>query len=250
VLVFTADNGGWHEDQGNGEPAGGNNFPLRGQKLDHWEGGIRLPTFVLSPLINQSQVGLVDSVNLFHHSDWYPTFLGLAGVAVEEGLDGIDQWQTIAFGAPSPRREILSIHMVDLKYNSKYIRDIDGFKLLVNSNWTSGNFPPPENTTTASALPAASTASTSAVSLWPNLCDAFLRRFRRLPSKSLLPELYFLVNILTDPYEQVNLANDYPDVVAELRARLEVKLQEAATPCMLDDPLCPNWNNGSLYSWN
>jgi arylsulfatase A-like enzyme len=89
VIAFTSDNGG--------DPNyGGNNLPLRGQKETLWEGGLRVPAFVHSPLL-AARAGTV-SRQLFHITDWMPTLLRAAGMSSadiqRQGWDGIDQWKS------------------------------------------------------------------------------------------------------------------------------------------------------------
>ena len=59
------------------------------------EGGVRVPAFIHSPLLPIT--GKV-SDSMVHVSDWYPTFLRLAGESAEAvsalELDGVDQYDT------------------------------------------------------------------------------------------------------------------------------------------------------------
>lgn len=56
VIVFSSDNGG--------QPTAGgaSNYPLRGAKNTWWEGGIRVPSWIYSPLFDESIAGTT--------SDW------------------------------------------------------------------------------------------------------------------------------------------------------------------------------------
>lgn len=82
-------------DNGGFVNIGGDNYPLRGQKNTVWEGGVRGAAFINSPLLNLNGHGRV-SRDLMHISDWFPTFVGLAGGDVSGiQLDGHDLWPTL-----------------------------------------------------------------------------------------------------------------------------------------------------------
>jgi len=73
-LALPADNGA----QGG---QGGSSYPLRGWKTQLYEGGVRVPGFVHSPLLPASVRGTV-SHELFHVTDWLPTLCHVAGAEI------------------------------------------------------------------------------------------------------------------------------------------------------------------------
>ncbi|XP_047480227.1 arylsulfatase B-like [Penaeus chinensis] len=133
VIVFTTDNGG-------PTVSAGNNWPLRGNKSTLWEGGTRGAAFVHSPLLQNP--GTV-SHKLIHVTDWYKTFMGLAGGEAPKDTDGFDQWAALDGLSKSPRTHM--IYNIDNTTTfSAGIRYGD-YKLLVGNpgpgEWT----PPPED---------------------------------------------------------------------------------------------------------
>jgi arylsulfatase A-like enzyme len=102
-IFATSDNGAPNAPQ-----VEGRNFPLRGFKTSLWEGGVRVPAFVHSPLLPEDRRG-VHSHELFHVTDLLPTLLHLAGITSKpaQTLDGFSILDSIVSGAPSPRSEIL-----------------------------------------------------------------------------------------------------------------------------------------------
>lgn len=84
----------------------GCNYPFKGGKDTFWEGGVRGVGFVHSNLIrNKGRV----SYDLIDVTDWLPTFYHLAGGDVnkiQDKIDGMNVWDTIAYGKKSPRTEV------------------------------------------------------------------------------------------------------------------------------------------------
>ena len=78
VIVFTSDNGG----QAN---VGANNGPLRGEKQQMYEGGLRIPGCIRVP--HQTQPGAT-SHTVCCTADFFPTIVDLAGIKVASGIDG------------------------------------------------------------------------------------------------------------------------------------------------------------------
>ena len=96
VIIFTSDNGG--------NPHASCNYPLRGAKFSVWEGGVRVPTFVHSPLMSESAETV--SYGLVHQTDWFPTLPGF--------VDGYDQTNLILNGGVSGR-SVVPIHYDSLR---------------------------------------------------------------------------------------------------------------------------------------
>ncbi|XP_075212507.1 arylsulfatase J-like isoform X2 [Lycorma delicatula] len=128
IIVVLSDNGaateGIHANKGS-------NWPLKGEKLTPWEGGIRTVASIWSPMLSGERV----SSSLFHISDWLPTLFSAAGGDVKElgVIDGINQWKVFSEGASSLRNEIL--HNIDeiTGYAAIRIRDykfVNGTVLL------------------------------------------------------------------------------------------------------------------------
>lgn len=82
VVVYASDNG-----RGPGRQP---EQRIRGGKLSTYEGGIRVPCIAWGPGLGIVQG--VDSNELVHAMDWYPTLASFAGIKVPEGrvLDGRD----------------------------------------------------------------------------------------------------------------------------------------------------------------
>jgi hypothetical protein len=86
LVVVTSDNGPWFE----GSPGG-----LRGRKGQSYEGGFRVPFVAWWPgRVPAGSVSDVPAMNI----DLFPTFLGLAGLALpaDRVIDGVDLWPVLA----------------------------------------------------------------------------------------------------------------------------------------------------------
>lgn len=103
IIVFVSDNGA--QSEGFLENFG-SNYPLRGLKFTVYEGGIRVPAYIYSPLIKmQSRVS-----NLFMHvTDWLPTFYSAAGGNLFDlgQIDGVDQWSKLQKNEQGTRKFLL-----------------------------------------------------------------------------------------------------------------------------------------------
>ena len=89
-MVCISDNGGTVVE-------GGNNTPLKGSKGQYLEGGIRVPGFVISPLIDTKLRGSIFN-GLIGASDWFPTLVeGIGGgdSLKHLELDGVDMWESL-----------------------------------------------------------------------------------------------------------------------------------------------------------
>ena len=90
----------------------GCNYPFKGGKDTFWEGGVRGVGFVHSKLLkNKGRV----SYDLIDVTDWLPTFYHLAGgdvTKIEKKIDGMNVWETIAYGKKSPRTEVILLSTI------------------------------------------------------------------------------------------------------------------------------------------
>ena len=79
LVVFTSDNGSRGRDEG------GSNAPLRGNKGQTWEGGMRLPCIARWPgVVPAGRVSAAVSASI----DLLPTFAGFAGATVgDQAID-------------------------------------------------------------------------------------------------------------------------------------------------------------------
>jgi arylsulfatase A-like enzyme len=148
---------------------------------------------------------------MWHISDLLPTIVqGIAGVDVsKEGLDGVNQWPSMISGGPSPRSEIL--HNIDPILQRAAIRSGD-MKLLLGPVGENDWFIPAGWTPPSSQHPP-------------------------VPGPEPNASFVGLFNITEDPREFNNLAASMPDMVKQLRARLDA-YNATAVPCRYpdDDP--------------
>nr|XP_037286375.1 arylsulfatase B-like [Rhipicephalus microplus] len=147
VLVFVSSSGGLPD----GDDDGSNwsfNWPLRGSRGTYFEGGVRVPAFVWSPLMADRSPRV--STQLMHVTDWVPTIVHLAGgdakiLGEVADFDSYNQWPTISKNLASPRKSI--VHRFDLagqnfvillgRYKG-FVAKHSSISLEKKSNW----FPP------------------------------------------------------------------------------------------------------------
>jgi len=116
LIIFSSDNGG-KEHAGNpyvgevpGSPLNSENAPLRGEKNQLYEGGIRVCAFANWPGVLPA--GKSEAV--IHAVDWFPTLAGIVGFSPPAAArwDGLDRWPALSGRAAAGRpRPIYVAHM-------------------------------------------------------------------------------------------------------------------------------------------
>ncbi|XP_055385577.1 arylsulfatase B-like [Condylostylus longicornis] len=125
IILFYSDNGaptqGLHSNSGS-------NFPFRSQKNSPFEGAIRVPAILYSPLLNQRSYV---SKQLIHLTDWFPTLASAAGIKIvsSKKLDGIDLWDNLSNAKSPISRKIL--HNID---------EIFGYSSYLEGDWKYVNY--------------------------------------------------------------------------------------------------------------
>ncbi|KAK7481483.1 hypothetical protein BaRGS_00027245 [Batillaria attramentaria] len=219
LMIFTTDNGGpvW---------AAGNNWPLRGAKTTLWEGGTRGTGFLYSKSLFKNK-GIVHD-GLIHAVDWFPTIMNVAGGETPLGIDGVSQWESIVNGSPSPRTEfVYNIDELGIgrsNTTSAAIRMGD-WKLIQGSagQWNDW-YPVPSIDNDYHVTP-------DDESMQPT------------------PAEFQLYNIRDDPTERNDLAENNPEVLAKMKARLE-EWRKTLVPANMppDDPAANPKNFGGAWS--
>lgn len=227
LLVVHGDNGG----ELLAELCGGNNWPLRGGKFSHFEGGIRVPAVVSGGYLPEKRRGQKEEA-LISIADWYATYAHLSGAsdadvmdtkAASAGLPAVDSvncWGVISGEKTSCRSEIVIGETSAIAYNldgdalvGAIIRE-DYYKVLLgpsNQRYLVGQdvltgpiFP---NNTLPIVVPV----------LNPRVCDR-------------TPENGCLFNVLSDPGESNNLASEMPELFYELLARMDEVQETVYSP--------------------
>ncbi|GAB6025102.1 hypothetical protein CHUAL_010534 [Chamberlinius hualienensis] len=230
IILFSTDNGG---ATGGYDGNAGSNFPLKGCKDTLFEGGVRGSGFIWSPFIsNSSRV----SNEMMSIQDWLPTLISAAGGNGSiSGIDGINMWDSISRGTPSPITEIL--HNIDDVRIASAIRSGD-YKLVsgtTHGGHYDGWFGPPKYYINIphSYSNIKNTRLNFELNEFQHL-DYI--HYKNVMSESVIdcgsseippnatihcissPCLY---NIRDDPCEYYNIADEQPEVVTQLMDRLD-----------------------------
>jgi arylsulfatase A-like enzyme len=110
IIMFSSDNGPQVSWKGNAYPSDLNltNFnqsiPMRGSKLDVWEGGIHVPGFIYWK--GKIQAKKIETP--VHIIDWFPTLAGLTGHVekINYHLDGLDLRPILFENRDLPKRDL------------------------------------------------------------------------------------------------------------------------------------------------
>ena len=110
IIVFSSDNGPQGSWGGNAYPDDlkltqfNQSLPMKGKKLDVWEGGIRVPGFINWP--GKLKAARFDDP--IHIIDWFPTFAKLLGYpdSSKVQFDGRNVWPALTTGEPLGPRSL------------------------------------------------------------------------------------------------------------------------------------------------
>jgi len=211
IIVYASDNGGQAEGS---QMGAGSNYPLRGSKGSLYEGAVRVPAFIYSPLLGHSSTSQGTTfASLFHVSDWLPTLLGGAmGRAdlVPETLDGVNQWQFLqGITTQEPRTSVLL--NVDTVTGISAIR-VGKWKLVLNESesvgWYDGE---------TFGLDLCFQSATNSIQLF---------------------------NLDEDEQERSDLSESQLDIVAALRSEIDTYIANAAFPAY-----CGDFDSDAIDQW-
>ncbi|CAL1279741.1 unnamed protein product [Larinioides sclopetarius] len=256
VFIFSSDNGGETNETIGGYSS---NYPLRGKKYHVWEGGVRIPGFIWSPLLQLQEPRV--SMQLMHVTDWLPTLYSAAGGDIQHlgNIDGHSMWEAFLNNTESPRQEIL--HNIDPIDNLSALRMAD-FK-LVYGNMESGTeswsghrvlegMRQPESmdewvynngSTTREILYQIKSYLPKVSDSWREQTVVRCKRSRATAIKCNPAEKPCLFNINEDPCEINNIADSFPEKVHLMLDALKDYEKKAVKPQFKDpdphgDPMC------------
>lgn len=118
IVLFFTDNGGFFN-------FGGVNTPLKGQKLDTYEGGIRVVSVMRWPEVIPAET---INENVMSVMDVFPTLASAAKVQplYEKDIDGIDRWNAVLGKGPKDRGDPLIFTSNVSEYNRFQYGVLDG----------------------------------------------------------------------------------------------------------------------------
>lgn len=241
IAVFSSDNGGstWF---------GGLNQPLRGGKSTPLEGGVKVPAFAVDFTTDGLYLGKGgwQYSSMVHISDWFPTLISAAGGSldrhIKSGGDGINMRPALLNRDRSGHRHET---LLDMYYANDFIFKenlvsyvVDDMKIIEgfvrDPHWYSESSVDAMNstdTTMATYLGEWLIRALECVLGGPAAFDIT----RGLIAHSVLhpyiakhSDMYsgtagnvFLFNLTADPGEQHNVAADHPNLVRDMKLRLE-----------------------------
>lgn len=129
LIVFTSDNGGYLGNANGRNGVVTTNAPLRSGKGALYEGGIRVPLLIKTPGNTKNQRKIGERVVTY---DLHQTILRFAGLALNEGLDGLDLSPLIADDADQLKPRPIFFHYPHYYETTTPVSSVisDHYKLL------------------------------------------------------------------------------------------------------------------------
>ncbi|XP_054268622.1 arylsulfatase B-like isoform X1 [Macrosteles quadrilineatus] len=247
IIVFLSDNGapniGVYKNWGS-------NYPWRGQKATLWEAAVRTPSLIWSPLIGKPSRIYND---LMHISDWLPTLLSAAGYKGKiSDIDGIDQWRALSRGYPGPREEVI----IDVDDKKKMVAAIyKTFKyvkgpsrggpedMFLNTNTIFSPRQPRYNLRTVIQSPTWQAVQKHMKTLIPIdgiyqlRHQATITCYHDFDQAMECVDQPCLFNILEDPCEQYNIADELPEATQHIERQVIDPYRKGAVVIpLIEDP--------------
>ncbi len=215
IVLFTSDNGPWlGNDKLDGETHSMMRFngPFRGMKQDVLEGGIRVPALLRW---NDGLPSGKEYHDMVHFTDWLPTLSQACAIPYQTqfALDGLDQLASFQGETDqTPTQRFWQFNRYDpIMHCNAAMRD---------GNWKLYWPRIPE----AMQKQPSDNASYHENFKQPHvLMDVFNPPAKRILSPPSEPQLY---NINDDPYENRNLAEEYPEKLAKMKLDFENWFEE------------------------
>ena len=271
IIIFTSDNGGHHS-------YGGNNFPLKGEKTNVWQGGVRTTGFITGPGVKSGK----RYRGLYHVTDWMPTLLGLLQCSRNgtDQVDGVDHSHVVKETSkvmdneirfesetldskkfPNVREEILvnidPLIRSENKDNRTWIQtsfDIQQQAALIYKNWKiitgwagpNLTYIPPEWSLN---LQKQEQNYQNSYHVFKNV-ETYEKNMKPHPNNNFRSVQLF--NIFNDPGEENELSDDYHDITNLMLKKLEKyeKIMVPPNPAPSYDPRSdPVLHNNYWDSW-
>jgi len=234
VLMFTSDNGGTLYNEYSYKPfiGMGNNFPYRGGKGSYFEGGLLVPMVISGGYLHKSYYNTKDD-RLSHLVDIPATMIELAGLTIPEKLDGISL-------LGSAKRDIL-IH--NLRPTDELSMNIDDASFFIYPIANQSNVIQYNNYKYIHG--------NQYVDSWVDVDASPL-----LVVDGFLPDIQpcypsaCLFDLSTDPYEQEDISNAYPEVIKTIQSLIETAVSSEDFHSGQDYNEIPvTWEDGYIHPY-
>ena len=231
LLLVMSDNGGIVIH-------GSINRPLRGEKADYWEGGVRVPGFAaggyLAKALQRNGQTPYTSMQMLHITDIHSTLISVAGYhagehSEDKPLDGVDHWATwVTHDTVAPRDEMLINLNSDLFAGSGAVR-VGDYKLIVN--------PEPVESTIYAKVRKALAAEKGTVTM-----DGLTSIMKKVHADTIVKTKVYLFNVIKNPFERTDKECDDVEECHSLYllddfAETREKLEEVGRVSAGDGPL-------------